>query len=284
MYGVSPAYFFSRFSTDFTVPQYASALSGLQKLGYDSFQIEVFHHDRLGEWRGESSLIAKTAGDLGLGVSQFVAHFILRGFENEEALLSNYGFDEIHTVLDILENFPGCDLVTVPMPAFSLDSVSAYTAQDYRRLRDRLTEKLGRMLEAVEASKRRMALEIVPGSLIGGIAGFERIREELRSDTLGYNFDTGHAWSSKEAVSLIPARLGKRIYGTHLKDNFGNENLPLVPGRGTIPWASVFRGLIEAGYQGSWDVEVVCPSAEVDAAYTEALAFLKKSEIAVAIQ
>lgn len=281
MYGVSPAFFFSQYTTDFTVGDYASALHGLKNLGYDTFQIEIFHHGRIGEWTRDSGLIQERAADLGLRVSQFVAHFLLRGFENEERLLSDYGFDEIRLVLDILDNFPGCDLVTVPMPAFALDPAEGYSADRFRRLWDRLALKLGRLLEVVESSRRRMALEIVPNSLIGGIAGFERMCETLGSGTLGYNFDTGHAWSSKEAISLIPARLGKRIYGTHLKDNFGNENLPLAPGSGTIPWKSLLLGLLKAGYSGSWDVEIACPEADVEKEYAEALSFLKKSELAL---
>ena len=275
MIGVSPAYFFSRFSTDFTVAEIASALPDLKGLGFDGFQLEVFHPHRLPEWLREGRELRRRAADLGMRPTQFVAHFLLAGFESEESLDSGYGYDEIKTVLDILEGFPGCDLVTVPLPAFAVSPTKAVTADRYVRLWDRLKEKIRFMLAAVEKSGRRMALEISPWSLAGGIGGFLRLCDELESPTLGFNFDTGHAWSCKETISLIPARLGKRIYGTHLKDNFGAENLALPPGRGSVPWDAVISGLRAAGYRGSWDLEIACSAPEVESFYREGLAFIK---------
>ena len=69
-----------------------------------------------------------------------------------------------------------------------------------------MVDKLGRMLEIAERGGCRMALEILPGGPWRGIHGFLRLCAELGSDTLGYNFDTGHAWSSKEWVPRHPGR------------------------------------------------------------------------------
>jgi sugar phosphate isomerase/epimerase len=139
---------------------------------------------------------------------------------------------------------------------------------------ERLREKIRRLLETAESGGLRMAMEIVPSSLLGGIDGFLRMCAELGSETLGYNFDTGHAWSSKELVSLIPARVGKRLYGTHLKDNFGTENLALAPGKGSISWDAVVDGLQASGYTGSWDIEIACPAENVEKEYGDAVNFL----------
>ena len=43
MFGVSPAYFFSRFTTDFTVDQIAQALPDLRREGFSGFQLEIYH-------------------------------------------------------------------------------------------------------------------------------------------------------------------------------------------------------------------------------------------------
>jgi sugar phosphate isomerase/epimerase len=74
-------------------------------------------------------------------------------------------------------------------------------------------------------------LEILPSAIVGGIDGFIRLCERLGTASLGLNFDTGHAWASKENLYLIPAKLGRQIVGTHLCDNFGNENLSLPRSR-----------------------------------------------------
>jgi sugar phosphate isomerase/epimerase len=120
-----------------------------------------------------------------------------------------------------------------------------------------------------------MALEILPGAVVGGIDGFLRLCDHIGTDTLGLNFDTGHAWASKENLYLIPAKLGGRILGTHLCDNFGHENLSLRPGAGSIDWPRLIAGLKGCGYAGPWDIEIVCPAASVADEYGKGLQFIE---------
>jgi sugar phosphate isomerase/epimerase len=70
-----------------------------------------------------------------------------------------------------------------------------------------------------------------------------------------------------------------RIFGVHLKDNNSDANLPLAPGKGTIPWVPLLRGLRAAGYSGSWDIEIGCAPERVEAEYKDGLAFLKSLRI-----
>jgi sugar phosphate isomerase/epimerase len=126
----------------------------------------------------------------------------------------------------------------------------------------------------VEGAGRRMALEILPGAVVGGIDGFLRLCEHIGSDTLGLNFDTGHAWACKENLYLIPAKLGPRILGTHLCDNFGGENLSLRPGAGSIDWPRLLAALKGCGYPGPWDIEIVCPPQSVADEYEKGLTFI----------
>ncbi|MGI6432401.1 MAG: sugar phosphate isomerase/epimerase family protein [Sphaerochaetaceae bacterium] len=90
------------------------------------------------------------------------------------------------------------------------------------------------------------------------------------------NFDTGHAHSSKENLPLIPSKIGNLIYGTHLKDNFGTENLALAPGEGSIPWKQTLAQLKLSGYAGSYDLEIVCQNPnEVEQTYRKAKAYVE---------
>jgi sugar phosphate isomerase/epimerase len=127
----------------------------------------------------------------------------------------------------------------------------------------------------VEDAGRRMALEILPGALVGGVDGFVRLCEHLGSDTLGLNFDTGHAWASKENPYLLPAKIGPRILGTHLCDNFGNENLSLRPGAGSIDWPRLIAALKACGYNGPWDVEIICKPEDVEIEYGSGRKFIE---------
>jgi sugar phosphate isomerase/epimerase len=275
-FGVSPAYFFSRFTTDFTVEEIASALPDVRMLGFKGFQLEIYHPHRIQEWKEKGPLLAKAAQKEGLIPTQFVAHFLLHSFDSETSLFSEFGKNEIRDVMDILKVFPQCRILTVPIPAFQVDPLRTYSKEDYRKLHQALLQKLDYMLKIVTSEGIRMALEIVPASLVGGIAGFLQICSELKTDLLGYNFDTGHAYSSKEILALIPAQLNGRIYGTHLKDTFGVGNAAFAPGSGSISWPDLVQNLQRSGYQGSWDLEIVCPAEKVEEEYRRGLSFLQE--------
>ncbi|MDP2791948.1 MAG: sugar phosphate isomerase/epimerase [Rectinemataceae bacterium] len=270
MFGVSPAYFFSRYTTDFTVAQYAEGLDQLKSMGFGGFQLEVFKAERIGEWLDGADALAARAAALGMTVSQFVAHFLLYATKDEVALLSDCGYEDMKHVVEIVSRFPGCGVVTLPLSPFAFPAGASFSLDDWKRLWEGLCAKLLRMAGIVESAGLKLALEIVPGCLLGGTEGLLRFSRETGNASIGYNFDTGHAWSSKENIATLPAKLAGRIYGTHLKDNFGFENLALPPGEGNIPWESVVDGLLRNGYTGSFDLEIACARPEdVEAAYAK---------------
>ncbi len=274
MIGVSPAYFISRFGNGFTPRQVAGDLETLAKMGFEGFQLEVFHGERLAEWvsKGAFAVRDRSRG-LGLRASQFVAHFMLADFADRQSLISNAAIDQMKVVLDLVDRFDECRVITVPLPPFECETPSL--ADDYTGLFERCAGKVSRLLAMVEDAGRCMALEILPGAFVSGIDGFLRLCEHLGSDTLGLNFDTGHAWACKENLYLIPAKLGPRILGTHLCDNCGNENLSLRPGAGSIDWPRLHAALNASGYQGSWDIEIICQAHETAREYGAGRTFIE---------
>ena len=255
--GVSPAYFISRFTHRFTPDDVAGSLGELARQGFRMFQLEVFHRENLDDWRARGAgIVRRQSIAHGLQASQFVAHFMLEDFSDRQNLISNAAIEQMKVVLDIVDRFEECRVITVPLPAF--EDRAASSRDNYLFLFERCAGKLSRLLAMVEDAGRRMALEILPGAIVGGIDGFLRLCEHLGSETLGFNFDTGHAWACKENLYLIPAKLGPRILGTHLCDNFGNENLSLRPGAGSIDWPRLMAALTACGYNGPWDVEIIC--------------------------
>ena len=271
--GVSPAYFISRYSDRFTPAEVADGLAAVAELGCKSFQLEVYHREMLGEWlNGGAQLVRQRSMDLDLAATQFVAHFMMDAFADIKSLNSSSELEDLQIVLEIVSRFNECRTITVPMGSFDPDPPSS--TEDYRILFEHYVEKIGRLLEWVEKTGRRMALEIMPWAFIGGIDGFLRLCEQLGTDSLGLNFDTGHAWAAKENLYLIPAKLGKRILGTHLCDNFGHENLSLRPGTGSIDWPRIINALRAAEYTGSYDLEIICRPEEVQREYQQAYTFI----------
>lgn len=272
--GVSPAYFISRFTHRFNPDDVAGSLDELARQGFRTFQLEVFHRETLEEWLSRGAgIVRRQSTDHGLQASQFVAHFMLEDFADRQNLISNAAIEQMKVVLDIVDRFEECRVITVPLAAFG-DRASSIE-DDYRFLFERCAGKVGRLMALVKDAGRRMALEILPGAIVGGIDGFLRLCEHLGSETLGLNFDTGHARACKENLYLIPAKLGPRILGTHLCDNFGNENLSLRPGAGSIDWARLIAALKGCGYKGPWDIEIICKQEDAEIEYSTGRKFIE---------
>ncbi len=274
MTGVSPAYFISRYTDRFKPSDVCEGLAEIYELGFQQFQLEVFHAENLADWvNGGSQQVRQCSDGLGLRPSQFVAHFMLNAFGNPSSVMSDSGLVEIDSVLQIIDRFEDCSIVTIPLGAFDPQGIVAHS--DYIALMNRCVEKIGRLLERVEDAGRRLALEIMPSAVIGGVDGFMRLCDQLKTDTLGLNFDTGHAWAAKENLYLIPAKLNGQILGTHFCDNFGHDNLSLRPGAGSIDWPAIIDRLLAAGYAGSFDVEIICPPEAVRREYSQGLAYIE---------
>jgi sugar phosphate isomerase/epimerase len=276
MFGVSPAYFISRFTDRFSCREVADSLSDVKEAGFEAFQTEVFHTESLAEWRaGGARQIRESAAAAGLQTSQFVGHFLLHGFETPDALASDFGIEETATALDGVSLFSECRVFTVPLPPFQPSRPSDLAPRAAAGFRARLLAKLDRMLDLVEQSGRRMALELIPGNLIGSVDGFLRLRAELGRPSLGYNFDTGYAWTMRTWVPLIPALVGEAILGTHLKDNVQDDGA-VAPGHGSVPWPETLAALRRAGYADSLDIEFRCRPDTVDRDYRDALAVIRR--------
>lgn len=273
MIGVSPAYFISRYGDRFTPAEVADGLAAVAQLGCKGFQLEVYHREMLGQWlNGGAQWVRQRSLDLDLAATQFVAHFVMGAFADKKGLNSGSELDDMQIVLEIVSRFNECRTITVPLGTFEPGPTCG--RDDYRMFFERCTKKIGDLLEMVEKSGCRMALEIMPAAIIGGVDGFIRLCEQLDTDSLGLNFDTGHAWAAKENLYLIPAKLGRHILGTHLCDNFGHENLSLRPGAGSIDWPRIINALQTVEYTGSYDLEIICRPDEVKQEYGKGYAFI----------
>lgn len=267
MFGVSPAYVFSLYTTDFTVDDYIKSVQRLKQFGFDGFQGEVFKKEELPQWQKGASILRRAADDLGIVETQFVAHFLLYATKTEEMLFSDYGYEEMKKITEI-NSILGSEIITLPIGGpFETDGQS-YGKGEYNIIWDRFVEKISTLCDIANNARMKLAMEIVPGSILQNTDGLLRLIADSKKENLGLNFDTGHAWASKERIEFIPSKLGDKIFGTHLKDNFSFENLALAPGKGSIPWKSVIKGLKENGYKGSFDIEIATSPDKVDDEYS----------------
>lgn len=285
MYGVSPAYFFSSFGPGFRPSDMESALPGLRDLGYESFQAEAFQAEVAESWTGrDSARLSARARDLGLSVGTFVAHWLGSEFSNPEALGRPGSIPGAPRALEIAVDLGGAPVFAVPLPALALsgagsaESGAAALEASRIRLRGSLIEKLGALAEAVGQTGFRLALELLPGNVLGGSAEFLNLLSIRGFLGLGLVLDTGHFHAMGEDLPGLPRLLAGTIAATHLCDNDGHVNLSLAPGDGTIPFEALMTALTASGYPGGRDVEIVCPPADLAREYRKALEVLRSYE------
>jgi sugar phosphate isomerase/epimerase len=272
--GVSPAFIISAATSAFLATDYLAAIQRVAGLGFSAIQLEVFRQEAVAEWTPAVTAQVRALLEAeGLLPTQFVAHFLLHDFQSSHALSQRGGFHSFQRFLEVAEAFPRCPVITVPIPPFACPQNC--DQQFLVESRASLVDYLGQLLELTDKAGKRLALEIMPYALIGGTEGFLRLRQEAGLESLAYNFDTGHAWARKEPMALIPALLGEAIAGTHLCDNQANESLKWRPGTGTIDFVALLENLAVAGYQGSLDLEILCPPDAVDREYAAGRLFVE---------
>lgn len=270
IFGVSPAFIVSKYGKDFTIRNFCDGLERIQALGFDAYQPEIFLPDQLGDWvSGGAVQVYEKAKALKMGASQFVAHFLFEYFSSPDALKSNYDIDILKQTLEAAKAFPECSVLTIPLGPF--DGQEVQSQEDFKSVQENLKKKILSYYEQIQKAGFRMALEILPGSVIGVIGGFLQFINALEVPDLGLNFDTGHAWACRERVALLRFQLSVRIFATHLCDNNSDENLSLSPGKGTMQWSAILKNLLISGYRGSLDLEIGCPTADVETEYKDGL-------------
>ena len=77
MIGVSPAFIISLYGYQFTVRDFCEALPLIRDIGFSAYQPEIYLRTELSEWIHNGREVHRTASDLGLVSSQFVAHLCL---------------------------------------------------------------------------------------------------------------------------------------------------------------------------------------------------------------
>ncbi len=268
MIGVSPAYVLSSYGPSFGPYDSLAGLPLLAELGFESFQAEVFKEELLEAWTPLSTQALKNkAESLGLCCGVFVAHFLGSDFATAEALNGKLDEEKVRKALQLGATLCANGIIAVPLPP--LDAAHS------TKPRDALLKKLGRLSEMTSAAGLRLALELMPGNALGGSRDFLRLCEQPGFADLGIVFDTGHFWAMGEAPQGLPALLGRRIVATHLCDNDGIRNLSLCPGDGTIAFRETLSALKACGYNGSLDVEIVCPKEAVEREYGKAMRIMR---------
>ena len=143
---------------------------------------------------------------------------------------------------------------------------------------ERDLDVIGKVAELTHANGIKLAVETCgyPDGEHAFLSDAElviRIVETLDLPDVGINLDTGHCLIgqteknpailekilSGEIEQWIPGlvkRIGKRLFTTHLQDNFGLNDDHQAPGFGYIDWVKLVPAILSTGYQGPLMMEL----------------------------
>ena len=91
-------------------------------------------------------------------------------------------------------------------------------------------ERIKRLTEHAERTRVKLALENM-----NCIPHLERIFTEVKSEYLGFCYDSGHEHCNHPDANCL-GRWGKRLFAVHLGDNLGEDDTHLLPYDGSIDW------------------------------------------------
>jgi sugar phosphate isomerase/epimerase len=141
--------------------------------------------------------------------------------------------------------------------------------------------RLGGALEeildhAARAPQVRVGLEYEPGFYLGDLASTLRIVRELGHPLLGFNLDVGHAWCVGDDLEKAIGEASPRIWNLHVEDIKGRVHEHLIPGRGDLDFAAMFRALERAKYDRYLTLELYPFKDKPGEAGEEGLRYLER--------
>jgi len=274
MIGVSPAYFFSKYGKAFHIDDYLHALPNVKKQGFERYQGEIYQSSRLKEWKTGIDKLIDVQEDLGLQMSQFVAHFLVAESTDIASIVQWSGPELFERVVRCVAKIPNCTTVIIPLPPF--ENTTVITSALYQQMWQAFGRRLSRYCTIATMHGLRLGLEIMPHSFLGGVDGFLHLTHQDGCEQIGFCFDIGHLLVSGENIPLVCAKLQGKILGTHIKDRKRGSQEVVTPGKGDVDFSLICQCLSAASYHGSLDLEIPCIPLTTDNCYEFGLATLQK--------
>lgn len=257
-----------------------SSLLEIRQAGYDGVDFPLYIYTQRKNtalcsndwWRVWTQSVRDYADSLGLAVVQ--AHAPWR--QDISADLHYEAPSKIHERMFAACSVLGCKKLVFHPVAYPYRIVSAETEQaihayNLRWFRELLpfAETYGVTIE-LENTFDYFHLQMPgdPARPYTTATQLNALADDLHSPFVKICLDTGHANIASEDIPQMIKAFGSRLDCLHLNDNYGkrsgqNEDLHLFPTEGTVNWQSVAAALYAAGYQGTYNLEIIADLAEL---------------------
>ncbi|HEX7588141.1 MAG TPA: sugar phosphate isomerase/epimerase family protein [Anaerolineae bacterium] len=230
------------------------AIRRLHQLGYQGIEIwggrpHMYRHDLDAELDSLKALLDEC--------EMTVPNFIPAQFRYPSILCSSNTAvrrDSVRYIEDAIDNALGLGAPSVSLCAgmtLAGESVDA----GWANLRQSITE----LLDYTDKTKLLLLIEPAhraESTLILTAADGLRMVHEIKSERLGICFDTGHAAVNGEDLAQSVRLLAGVPMHIHIDDNRGDSDAHMIPGEGSVDFASFADALEEIGYRGFVSAEL----------------------------
>jgi len=279
--GMSAAYSSNRFgiwdesSGSYTHwPSFENILTCIQqasKMGFAAIEIESLAEKQSTEVYTQKNIskIRETSQRFGVMLAQYLPFYVGR-------MLTNPNPEERKKAVKIFRReteigkWLGAELIELPaspIPNVRLEWKTVYAGGpptkvhveanfSWREAWENYVDAVSRCADIVEDAGLKLAIEPMPRYIVNNSDAMLRLLDDVSSESLGVNLDTGHLFVQKEIVPIAIEKLGKRILAAHLSDNDGETEYHWAPGKGKIDWEGIIRALNKVNYNGVLNIEV----------------------------
>jgi sugar phosphate isomerase/epimerase len=242
------------------------AMDEIKQSGFSAFEMELFAGNK--EYINGWKRVIQKSKDLDLKIPSIMAvtyEMFSLDHKKREQSISNFT-----KICDMVQEI-GAGLVTncfyLPPELTPVKKTELYHGGPPKTIQipdgftwpvlyDIVIEQLSNCAAIAEKRDLVFAMELRAGDFICSVDGLVNIFNECAKENMGVVFDVAHIHATKEYLELAIMKFGKYIKLVHLSDNDGTQAYHLMPGQGTIDFASIISRLKSIGYSGYIVVDI----------------------------
>ena len=135
-------------------------------------------------------------------------------------------------------------------------------------------ESIKPLLDHADRLDVDLGIECEPGLFLEYVAELREWINRLNHPRLGANLDIGHSQVIGETIPYEIEMLRGRVWNMHVEDIPGRKHYHLIPGEGTLDWASFKSALERVGYDRFLTVELYTHTENPQVAAERSIQFL----------
>jgi fructoselysine 3-epimerase len=137
-------------------------------------------------------------------------------------------------------------------------------------------ESIRPILDRAQALGIDLGVECEPGLFLEYVAELRDWIDRLNHPRFGANLDIGHSQVIGESIPQEVQMLRGRIWNLHVEDIPGRKHYHMIPGEGTLDWASLKQSLESINYDRFLTVELYTHTANPQEAAEKSYRFLAR--------